>query len=149
MKKKIITLATAFVLFTNMMFANNGKSSVPASVESAFYQTFSHARGVSWENFGNYFEVTFWQKGKTIYAFYSDNGDFMGVAKNVLSDKLPEVLQTEIKSKFQGYWITDLAEYRVNDNDGFVITLENADRKIVLKAENSQHWQFYTKANKG
>jgi hypothetical protein len=149
MKKKIITLAAAFVLIANVMFANTGKSSVPEFVVSAFYQTFSHAREVSWENFGNYFKATFWKKGKTIYAFYSENGDFIGVAKNVLSDRLPEVLRTEIKSKFQGYWISDLSEYHVNDSNGFVITLENADKKIVLKAENSQHWQLYTQGVKG
>ena len=149
MKKKIITIAAAFVLITNVMFANTGKTSVPEFVVTAFSQTFSHAREVSWENFGNYFEATFWQKGKTIYAFYSDNGEFMGEAKNILSDKLPEPLRAEIKSKFPGYWITDLAEYRVNDNHGFVITLENADKKIVLKAENNQHSQIYTRAAKG
>ena len=148
MKKKIITLTTALVLIANIMFANTGKNSVPEFVLSAFDQTFSHAKEVNWENFGNYFKATFWQKGKTEYAYYSDNGEFMAVAKNILSDKLPEALRTELKNKFQGYWITDLAEYRISDKDGFVITLENADNKIVLKADYSQHWRLYTKGNK-
>src|SRR5947209_20251136 len=113
MKKKIITLAMAFVLIANVLFANTGKSSVPELVVSAFCQAFSHAKNVSWENFGNYFKVTFWQKGKTIYAFYSENGEFIGVAKNVLSDKLPALLRMEIKNRFQDYWITDLSEYWV------------------------------------
>lgn len=148
MKKKIITLTTALVLIANIMFANTGKNSVPELVLSAFDQTFSHAKEVNWENFGNYFKATFWQKGKTEYAYYSGNGEFMAVAKNILSDKLPEALRTELKNKFQGYWITDLAEYRISDKDGFVITLENADNKIVLKADYSQHWRLYTKGNK-
>ncbi len=107
-----------------------------------------HAKKVTWENFGNYFKATFWFKGKTIYAFYSEDGEFMGDAKNVLSDKLPEVLLTEIKTKFQGYWITDLSEYHVNDKNSFLVTLENADQKVVLKADNNQHWLLYTKGEK-
>ena len=149
MKKKIITIAAAFVLITNVMFANTGKTSVPEFVVTAFSQTFSHAKEVKWENFGDYFKASFSQKGKTMYAFYSENGEFMGDAINILSYKLPEPLRAEIKNKFPDYWITDLAAYRVNDDQGFVITLENADKKIVLKSENNQHWQIYTRAAKG
>jgi hypothetical protein len=148
MKKKIIMLAAAFVLVTNVIFANSDKARIPESVASAFTSTFAHVRDVRWENFGNYFKASFIQKGKTMYAFYSDNAEFMGVAKNILSDGLPGMLQAEIKSKYPGYWITDLAKYQVGDKNGFLITLENADKKIVLKTEDNQHWQIYTKAIK-
>ena len=149
MKKKIITLAAAFVLTTNLMFANTDKSQIPESVVFAFSSSFSHVRDVRWENFGSYFKASFIQKGKTMYAFYSDNADFMGVAKNILSDRLPDLLQAGIKNKYPGYWITDLVNYQVGGKDGFLITLENADEKMELKTEDNQHWRVYSKENKG
>ena len=86
MKRKIITLASSFcfsfqyyvcqrrqnVLFLNLSYPH-------------FPRHLSHAKEVTWENFGNYFKATFWFKGKTIYAFYSEDGEFMGDAINVLS----------------------------------------------------------------
>jgi hypothetical protein len=83
-----------------------------------------------------------------MYAFYSDDAEFMGTAKNVLSDKLPDALQTEVKNKFQAYWITDLVNYQVAGKNGFLATIENANEKIVLKTDNNQHWQVYSKESK-
>ena len=148
MKKKIITLAVAFVLIANSMFAGVAKNAVPESVSYAFKQGFTHAKLIHWDSFGTYFKATFMQKGQTMYAFYSDNADFMGVAKNVLSDKLPVTLQADVKTKFQGYWITDLANYEVAGKNGFLITIENADEKLVLKSMDSQHWQVYSRKTK-
>jgi len=149
MKKKIVTMAAAFTLITTVIFANTPGNPIPATVESAFSQNFHHIRQVSWEAFGNYYKATFTQKDKTLYVFYSENAELMGMARNVLSDRLPNSLQSELKSRFQAYWITDLAQYKVADKDGFLVTIENADRKIVLKSEDNQHWQIYSKENKG
>ena len=103
---------------------------------------------IGWDDFGNYYKVTFMLRDKTMYAFYSDQAEFMGMAKNVLSDQLPVLLQSEIKNKFQSYWITDLANYKVADKNGFLVTIENADQKIVLKTDDDQHWQVYSKESK-
>jgi len=148
MKKKIITLAVAFVLIANSIFAGVAKNAVPESVAYAFNQGFSHAKLIHWDSFGTYFKATFMQRGETMYAFYSDDAEFMGVAKNILSDNLPVTLLSEIKTKFQGYWITDLANYEVAGKNGFLITIENADEKIVLKAIDNKHWQIYSRTNK-
>jgi hypothetical protein len=148
MKKRILTLVTAFVLIANITFANTGKSSVPESVTYAFNQSFSHAKMIGWDDYGNYYKATFMQRGKTMYAFYSDEAQFMGIAKNVLSDQLPVLLQAGIKNNFQGYWITDLVNYQVAGKNGFLVTIENADEKIVLKTDDDQHWQVYSKGSK-
>src|SRR5450432_3922430 len=142
MKKKLITLVAAFILITNAIFANTQSSPVPATVESAFRQNFHHVTQVLWDSFGNYYKATVSDKSNTMYVFYSENAELMGMGRNVLSDRLPEVLQSDIKSRFQEYWITDLVQYKVADKNGYLITVENADKKIVLKSEDNQHWQI-------
>jgi hypothetical protein len=148
MKKKLITLVAAFVLVSTSIFANTASNPVPASVQSAFRQNFHHVSQVLWDSFGNYYKATVSDKSNTMYVFYSENAELMGMGRNVLSDRLPEILQTEIKNRFQEYWITDLVQYKVADKDGYLITVENADRKIVLKSEDNRHWQIYSKENK-
>jgi hypothetical protein len=148
MKKKIITVLTAFVLITSALFANGDINEIPVRVSDAFHQSFSQARDIRWENLGNYYKVTFREMSKTMFVFYSDEADLMGTAMNTLSDKLPDALQTGLKTWLQNYWITDLAKYQVADNVGFLVTLENADKKIVLKTVNNQPWQIYSKESK-
>ena len=148
MKKKILTLLAAFVLVANILFANTRENPVPEPVVSAFSGSFSSAKEVHWEGFGNYYKATFSQNGNALYVFYSDNAEFMGIANNVLSDKLPGLLQTGIKNKYQGYWITDLVKYNVAGKTGFLVTIENANEKIVLKTNSNQHWQVYFKKTK-
>ena len=148
MKKKLITLVAAFILVSTAIFANTAANPVPAFVESAFRQNFHHVTQVLWDSFGNYYKATVSDKSITMYVFYSENAELMGMGRNVLSDRLPEVLQSEIKSRFQEYWITDLVQYRVADKNGYLITVENADKKFVLKSEDNQHWQIYSKENK-
>jgi hypothetical protein len=148
MKKKIISLLAGFVLITGALFANSGTSTIPVSVSDAFLQNFSQARDIRWEALGSYYKVTFRDMSKTIYAFYSDEADFMGSASNTLSDKLPDSLQAGLKTWLQNYWITDLAKYQVAGKPGFLVTLENADKKMVLKSADNQHWQIYSKETK-
>lgn len=148
MKKKMITLMAAFVLIANILFANTRKNLIPESVVSEFSSTFLCAEEVRWQGFGSYYKATFMQNGDELYVFYSDEAEFMGIAKNILSDKLPDLLRARIKDKYQGYWITDLAKYDIANKTGFLVTIENGDEKIVLKTSDSQHWQVYSKEMK-
>lgn len=145
MKKKILTWIAAFLLIANILLANTGKTMVPESVTAAFNCNFSHATEVHWEGWGNYYKATFKQNDHTLYVFFSDNAELMGIAKNVLSDKLPILLQEGLKNKYSDFWITGLAKYVIADKTGFLVTMENADEKIVLKAMDNQHWQVYSK----
>ena len=148
MKKKILMLMAAFILIANILFANTPKNPIPESVISEFGRSFSGAKEVYWEGLGNYYKATFSQNGKELYVFYTDNAEFVGSAKNILSDKLPALLQTSIKNKYPGYWITDLTQYSVVDKTRFLVTIENAAQKIVLKTNDNQHWLVYTKESK-
>jgi hypothetical protein len=145
MKKKIITWMAAFLLIANILLANTRETMVPETVAAAFNSNFSQATEVRWEGWGNYYKATFTQNDHTLYVFFSDNAELMGIAKNVLSDKLPVLLQEGLKNKYPDFWITELAKYVISDKTGFLITIENADEKIVLKAMDNQHWQVYSK----
>ena len=144
MKKKIITWLAAFLLIANILLANTRETVVPETVTSAFNNNFSQATDVRWEGWGDYYKATFRQNDHTLYVFFSDNAELMGIAKNVLSDKLPVLLQTDLKNKYPDFWITELAKYVIAEKTGFLVTIENTDKKIVLKAMDNRHWQVYS-----
>jgi hypothetical protein len=145
MKKKILACTSAFLLIANILLANDQKLKVPETVSSAFKYAFSHATEVQWEGWGNYYKATFTQNDHTLYVFYSDNAELMGIAKNIQSDRLPDVLRTALKNKYPEFWITALSKYVVTDKTGYLVTIENADQTIILKTDNNLHWQIYRK----
>jgi hypothetical protein len=151
MQKTIIALAFTMLGLAGSTYAAASKSKepVPVRIEDQFSQQFTHAMDVRWEAGRNFFKATFEDWGRTLFAFYADNGDLMGVATNLSSRNLPERLQGQIKKSYAGYWITDLFGYHNMDEKGFVITLESADKVVVLKAVGEDGWSVYKTTSKG
>jgi hypothetical protein len=148
MKKKIAMLMTAFILTLSVSFANGYNSEIPEVITANFNKHFKEAKNVSWEKMDAYYKASFDMNGAKLFVFYSEDADFMGIAHNLLSDKLPMMLQAGIKMNYPGYWITDLFEFSVKHEPGYSVTLENADQKIILKSDNLSSWNIYKKINK-
>jgi hypothetical protein len=143
MKKRILILMSFFILGLTASYAKSNDDKVPVSVTSEFSRNFSLASNVQWEKIGSYYKVSFNQSEMTLFAFYTEDADFMGIANIMLSDKLPVSLQSQIKKNYEGYWITDLFKFSITDNPGYFIALENADQKIMLKSDSYQNWYLY------
>lgn len=147
MKKKIAMLITAFILTLSVSFAN-GKYEIPSGINANFTRHFAEAKNVNWEKMDSYYKASFELNGTAFFAFYSDDAHFIGIAHYMLSDRLPLMLQADLKMDYKGYWITDLFEYSVNHEPGYSVTLENADQKITLKSDNLSKWEVYKKIKK-
>jgi hypothetical protein len=80
-------------------------------------------------------------------AYYTADGEMIGVSKNLLSTELPIGLQVDLKRDYADYWISDLFEFATENNSNYFITVENADQKITLQS-NGNEWIVYKKAKK-
>jgi hypothetical protein len=148
MKKKILILTTSLVLTLFASYAKSNDGKIPKYMSSVFASDFSQAKNINWETYNGFYKASFMDMGITLYAFYTPDAEFMGLATNLPANKLPVALQTIVKEKYEGYWITDLFQYTVNSTPGFFITIENADRKIMLKAEAGENWSLYSEVKK-
>jgi hypothetical protein len=61
--------------------------------------------------------------------------------QNILSSALPAGLQTDIKSSYAGYWITDLKSEGAGKHVKYMLTLENADQVVHLRAGKAGGWE--------
>ncbi len=143
MKKMIATLAIAF----SSLFAFAGETNVSQKVLDAFKSEFSTATEVVWSTGSEYYKATFNYNGKYVYAFYSEDGEMLGMTRNLSPLDLPLALQNNLKKSYEGYWISDLFEAAKNESTNYFITLENADTKIVLKSTGNS-WNVYSKSKK-
>ncbi len=148
MKKKILILTTSLVLMLSASYAKSTSRPIPKYVSTVFANDFSAARDIRWESYNGYYKASFDDMGKTVYAFYTADADFMGIATHLSADKLPVALRSMLSEKYEDYWITDLYQITISTTPGFLITIENADRKIMLKAEAGECWSLYSEVKK-
>ncbi len=148
MKKKILILTSSLVLMLSASFANSGARPVPKYVSTVFASDFSRASDIKWESYNGYYKASFEDMGKMTYAFYTADAEFMGIATHLNADKLPAALRSMLGEQYEGYWIADLYQYTIDTTAGFYITLENADHRIMLKAEAGETWSLFAQEKK-
>ena len=64
--------------------------------------------------------------------------------RNILSSELPAALQSDIKTIYAGYWITDLKEEGAGKHSKYFLTIENPDQVLHLRADKGEDWEVIT-----
>lgn len=144
MKKIILTLTIALGSFA--AFAN--ETNVNTEVLKAFNSQFTDATAVNWTSGAGFYKASFVYNEQHVTAFYSLNGDMLGMARNISSLDLPMNLQTSLKKDYAGRWISELFELSNEEGTSYYITLEQADTQLILKSTNGSKWSVYKKATK-
>jgi hypothetical protein len=143
---KKILLMLAITISTLSAFANDGK--VNSKVLEAFQNEFTAAKEVSWSTGDNFYKAEFTFNGQYVNAFYSTDGELLGLTRYITVLDLPMNLQTTLKKNYDGFWISNLFEVSKSDNTGYYITLENSDTRIIMKATADDEWAVYKKVKK-
>lgn len=144
MKKVIMTLAIA----VSSLFAFAGEKNVSENVLDAFNYEFAGATEVKWTTTEDVFKADFVFNKQHIAAYYTTDGELMGVARNISSLELPETLKNKLKADYGNYWITGLSEIsNSNEDTDYFISLENADGKVILKS-NGRKWSIVKRITK-
>ncbi len=138
-------LMVAIALSTLSAFATD--ENVNQKVLDAFKTEFSTAKEVEWSVGSNYYKATFNYNGKYVFAYYSENGDLLGLTRYLSPVDLPIALQNNLQKSYEGFWVSDLFEASKNDGTIYYITLENADAKVILKSSGNS-WDIYDKIKK-
>jgi hypothetical protein len=150
---KKIFLSLGIVMMMGMMmgvtaFANGDDGIVSQQARNSFKKDFSAASKVSWELKDGFVKATFYLNNQVLYAYYNTGGDLQAIVRNILSDQLPISLVTGLRRDYADYWITDLFEISANGQTTYYVTVENSDRKIVLKSEGTSDWDVFSKEKK-
>ncbi|HUR11513.1 MAG TPA: hypothetical protein VM012_09100 [Flavitalea sp.] len=143
--KKFLILLTSLVLVFSVSFANSGNEKpMDKKIAVAFAKTFASAHSISWTESVAYTQADFQINGQYLSAYFTPDGQMAGVSRNLTSQELPLTLIADLKKNYTGYWITELFEYAGHGSDTYYVTLENADKKMILMS-NSSSFVLYKK----
>lgn len=140
----MMTLAIAF----STVCAFAGEEKVAPKVLDAFKSEFSTAKEVEWTVANDYYMATFNYNGGHVFAYYTTEGELLGLTRYISTNALSLNLQSSLKKNYSDFWVSDLFEVAKNGGTDYYITLENADKKIVLHAEGGKDWELYKKVRK-
>lgn len=144
MKKMILVLA--IIVSAMSAFASDEK--VNAKVLEAFQTEFNAVKNVNWTAGENYYKAEFVFNNQRVQAFYSIEGELMGLTRYITLLDLPLSLQANLKKNYSDYWISDVFEVSKSDATGYYITLEDADTRLVMKSTDGEEWTVYKKIRK-
>ncbi|HEY4111521.1 hypothetical protein [Puia sp.] len=150
MKQFILSIATMLMMGVSVSaFAGKNDDGVVNQLAvKSFKKDFTGASNIIWEQRDSYTKATFSLHGQVLFAYYNNNGDLQAVVRNITSDQLPINLLSSLKKAYDGYWISDLFEIVSDDQTSYYVTLENSDKKIVLKSQGTEFWNEYKKEKK-
>ncbi|MEO7393780.1 MAG: hypothetical protein ABIU11_02495 [Chitinophagaceae bacterium] len=144
MKKMMLTLAIG--ICTLSAFA--GEEKVSSKVLNAFNTEFTTAQKVEWTLANNFYTAKFTFNEKYVFAYYSTEGDLLAVTHYVTPVELPIALQNSLKKNYAEYWVTDLFEIAKDGTTNYYITIEKADKKIIMQSSAGTVWNVFRKIKK-
>ncbi len=144
MKKMLLTLAIA--VCTLSAFAS--EKNVTSVVLNAFNNEFTTAKEVEWTAGNGYYKATFIYNNKYVFAFYSTEGELLGLTHYLSPVDLPLSLQNNIRKDYNDYWVSDLFEVVKDGTTSYYLTLEKADKTIILQSSGGNEWSTVKKIKK-
>ena len=148
MKKSILSIAILLMMGISAFAAKDDEANVNQLAVKSFHREFVNAKNVKWEQKVNYVKVEFTLNDQVLFAYYNNEGVNTAIVRNLVSDQLPINLLTAVKKDYTGFWISDLFEVAADEQTSYYVTLENADKKIVLKSTGIEGWEVYSKSRK-
>ncbi|RYF98820.1 MAG: hypothetical protein EOO02_18155 [Chitinophagaceae bacterium] len=152
--KKLLSLLAVSVLVITSSFASTNPSNeengiaatttVVANKETtaSFTKHFKTAENVSWSKSADFSTASFKINGEYLSAHFSPDSKMLGVSRNITRNELPMTLGRELNDYMKKYWITSMFEYATHGEDNYYVTLENADKKIILKSEGGNFTEY-------
>ena len=145
---KRLSIAFAFLFAVSSFSAIANDVSVNADALSTFQKTFADARSVTWSYERNLYKADFQLYDQHAIAFFNEAGDLMAAGRRLTSEQLPIFLQISLKTKSQGYAITDILEVTNEEGLYYYATLESASKTLMIKSNSDKNWNTYKKIKK-
>ena len=146
MKRLILSFMFSFLLFGQICLANDTK--VPEVVMSLFKGKFQNAQAVSWSESKEYYKAEFILNDQSYCAFYSYEGNFIALSRQISVKQLPLLMQQSLLKKYEKYAITSVVEFQQDDTVTYYAGVENEKNSLIVKAGSSGEWNEYLRTKK-
>lgn len=137
MKKFTTILTAAILLISASAFATNGDN-VTTKVKTAFSADFTNASSVTWKKSSDFYFASFTVSGIEFNAAYNEDGELVGVSKEISSAQLPLSVTMAVSKKYAGYnMLKYVTEITLEGQTRYYVTVVNNKQAIHLKCDST------------
>ncbi|MCW3116702.1 MAG: hypothetical protein JWM28_784 [Chitinophagaceae bacterium] len=147
MKRIIITLSMLMAVALTSVFANEG-TDINQKVQAAFEKDFASAKNVKWNKDGEYLKASFTIADMLTDAYYTQDGELMGSARNLLFDQLPLAVIHEFNKRFNEASVLNVLEITNDEGTSYRLWIEQGNKKIKVRASGSGEIAILEKSKK-
>ena len=132
--KTIALTALMFAAFTISAFAK--PTEVSKFIVKQFQKQFNQINDVTWKTTNEFISASFHTDGKKTSVFYNNDGNLIGVSKEVTLTDLPKAAQKTIDEHYSKFNVASVIEFtEANGTFNYYIQLQNERKQIILKAD--------------
>jgi hypothetical protein len=147
MKKIIIMLSMLVTVALTSVFANEGVN-INQKVLKAFEKDFTTAKNVKWNKEGEYLKASFTISDMLTDAYYTEDGELVGSARNLLFEQLPLAVIHEYNKRFDEASVLNVLEITNNEGTSYRLWIEQDNKKIKIRASGSGEITVLEKSKK-
>lgn len=133
MKKILIAVAILFTVGCSVSYAT-GKDKINPRIIAVFQKEFIGVSSVSWSVSENLVKANFVYNSVRTEAYFNNDAELVGTARNVLFNELPLSVMKQIDQRFGSIPVYDIVEYSCNGETVYSMTAERASKKLRIKA---------------
>ncbi|WEK36694.1 MAG: hypothetical protein P0Y53_04195 [Candidatus Pseudobacter hemicellulosilyticus] len=143
MKKVFFIVCT--MLFSVGVFADPNEK-----VLKSFKETFANAEEVKWQEYDNYFTVSFVTGDIRSKVNYDKDGNMLGSIRYYKPQQLPLNLFTRLKKEFPKKSLFGVTEITTASNEvAYYVKMEDVKHWVTVKVDESGNCTVYEKYKKG
>ena len=143
MKKMILFISASLLTVASFAYDPNTK------VLKAFTQTFTTAENVKWEEYTDYYTVSFYTSGTTSRINYDKEGNIISSTRYYQPNLLPLNILTKLKKQYPTKELFGVTEMTVGDDMVYFVKMQDEKHWITLKIDTYGNSQVYEKYKKG
>ena len=136
MKKIILAMSLMLAIGLPAALAIDEKE-VDPRVLATFKMEFSSARDVQWKVNADHTTAKFSLYDQGFTAYFTNDGELIGTARNILYVQLPLSIIKEIEHSFAKAEITSVTEFTLNGETSYYLHATQKGKKLLLQAFSS------------
>ena len=132
MKKTLIALSLVLTVTAATAFAGS-PDPVSEEVKTAFKKEFPGAELIAWANAGEYIKATFIFSGYRSEAYFSEEGELYGSARNIFYSQLPLAVTQSVEKRYTGADVIEVSEITNGNGTRYLLRLDSQKRKYKVQ----------------
>jgi len=145
MKKNVIILLLTMATLSVFAKTPTGDRVYPA-IETKFKKEFGSSVNVSWKIIQDISVASFTEQGETKDVYYYEDGEILGIGKNLKRDLLPESIKQLANSRFNGGIIQTVYEFKETGSPTqYFVTVVTPRYSVIVAANEFGHLEIRQK----